>query len=55
MEHATFTYAINNFRKLVRLAQLVEKWTGITEVVIRVRCLTTKFTNNYGIRTDLLH
>ena len=29
---ATFIYAINSIRKLVRLAQAVEQWTGNPEV-----------------------
>ena len=29
---ATFMYAINNIRKMVRLAQVVEQWTGNPEV-----------------------
>ena len=33
IKHATFIYAISNIRKLVRLAQVVEQWTGIPEVV----------------------
>ena len=32
MKRATFTYAINNMRELVRLAQLLEQWTGNPEV-----------------------
>ena len=33
IKHATFIYAINSIRKLVRLAQVVEQWTGNPEVV----------------------
>ena len=29
---ATFIYTINSIRKLVRLAQLVEQWTGNPEI-----------------------
>ena len=32
IKHATFIYAINSIRKLVRLAQVVEQWTGNPEV-----------------------
>ena len=32
MKHATFMYAINSIQKLVRLAQVVEQWTGNPEV-----------------------
>ena len=32
IKHATFIYAINSIRNLVRLAQMVEQWTGIPEV-----------------------
>ena len=28
IKHATFIYAINSIRELVRLAQVVEQWTG---------------------------
>ena len=33
MEYAMFIYAINSIRKLVRLAQLVEQWTGNPEIM----------------------
>ena len=32
MKHATFIHAINSARKLVRLAQVVEQWTGNQKV-----------------------
>ena len=32
MKHATFIYAINSIRKLVRLDQVIEQWTGNPEV-----------------------
>ena len=32
IKHATFIYAISSIRKLVRLAQVVEQWTGNPEV-----------------------
>ena len=31
-KHATFIYAINSIRELVRLAQVVEQWTSNPEV-----------------------
>ena len=33
-------YAINSIRELVRLAQVVEQWTGNPEVGVRVPRLT---------------
>ena len=36
----TFIYAITSIRKLVRLAQLVEQWTGNPEVEFRIPRLT---------------
>ena len=32
IKHATFIYAINRIREMVRLAQVVEQWTGNPEV-----------------------
>ena len=32
IKRATFIYAINSIRELVRLAQVVEQWTGNPEV-----------------------
>ena len=40
LRHAPFIYAINSIRKLVRLAQLIEQWTGISAVGVRVPRLT---------------
>ena len=55
IKHATFLYVINRIRKLVRLAQLVEQWTGNPEAGVSSPQSTHQFSDDYRTLTDFLY
>ena len=55
IKHATFRYAINSIQNYVKLAQLIEQWTGNPEVRGLSPRLSIKFSDTYKIRIDFLY